>query len=394
MEELKKKIFNILLNHSHASRTIATEELYELFVSKSKNSAVWVKASEFKTSEPVYRPYRRKRNNDNEEPYDYGEIYVTEDNGDIFFDVNNERLFEPQTYECWKDYEILDESGTAVAPTGSHWLTGSYDKLYDQVKGGKRTVCYVDYKWPMHPRSDAMRDICTISSVTMEFVSRGHGYGSVRLMDGDEKTNFIELCKELNVEWLCEGTVEQPVVDNQDWSNFIPQMSNIQDRTGISIEWQKVWAEVENWYGDIKKKETGEQFLKRMQATYFTKTPAAVWEETEGVKAVVDALTTIYGTMIDPVMARQRSADMLNMANQALCKYDKERKGPAAGREEDAVLFGKWLKHLDNGTTHYNPFTKEETASIGFSPADCFADDTITVEELYLKFKQQKENNG
>jgi len=54
-----------------------------------------------------------------------------------------------------------------------------------------------------------------------------------------------------------------------DWSNYIPQMSNIQDRTGISIEWQKLWAEIENWYGDIKKHETGEQFLKRVQATYF-----------------------------------------------------------------------------------------------------------------------------
>lgn len=82
---------------------------------KAARCPVWVKASEFKTSVPVYRPYRRKRNNDNEEPYDYGEIYVTEDNGDIFFDVNNERSFEPQTYERWKDYEILDESGTAAA---------------------------------------------------------------------------------------------------------------------------------------------------------------------------------------------------------------------------------------------------------------------------------------
>lgn len=273
MEELKKKIFNILLNHSHASRTIATEELYELFVSKSKNSAVWVKASEFKTSEPVYRPYRRKRNNDNEEPYDYGEIYVTEDNGDIFFDVNNERSFEPQTDECWKDYEILDESGT----------------------------------------------------------------------------------------------------------------------------------------------------------------PAAGRDETEGVKAVVDALTTIYGTMIDPVMARQRSADMLNMANQALCKYDKERKGPAAGREE-AVFDSKWLigrsekrfKELAHKgwdwRSFYNGWIEGRSDAWcdfrGKESAVEFAewairegwatshdrkgwmkhsDETpyvLTTAELYELFKQQKENNG
>ena len=39
---------------------------------------------------------------------------------------------------------------------------------------------------------------------------------------------------------------------------YLPILSNIQDRTGISIEWLELWAEVENWYGDIRKKETGE----------------------------------------------------------------------------------------------------------------------------------------
>lgn len=51
-----------------------------------------------------------------------------------------------------------------------------------------------------------------------------------------------------------------------------------------------------------------------------------------------------------------------------------------------AIAFGKWLKHLDNGTTHYNPYTQETTDSIGFSPSDCFFDNLMTVEELYNKF--------
>lgn len=67
--------------------------------------------------------------------------------------------------------------------------------------------------------------------------------------------------------------VEKPVIEKKyqidDWSNYLPVMSNIHDRTGISIEWQKLWSEIENWYGDPKKRESGEQFLKRMQATYF-----------------------------------------------------------------------------------------------------------------------------
>ncbi len=47
--------------------------------------------------------------------------------------------------------------------------------------------------------------------------------------------------------------------------------SNIQpkDREGISTTLLLFWAEIENWYGDIKRKETGEQFLKRCQKTYF-----------------------------------------------------------------------------------------------------------------------------
>lgn len=53
----------------------------------------------------------------------------------------------------------------------------------------------------------------------------------------------------------------------------------------------------------------------------------------------------------------------------------------------NAIEFTKWLHHLDNGTTHYNPFTKEETESIGFSPNDCLIDGIYTIEELYDKWK-------
>jgi hypothetical protein len=51
--------------------------------------------------------------------------------------------------------------------------------------------------------------------------------------------------------------------------------------------------------------------------------------------------------------------------------------------KQEAMEFSKWLQHLDNGTTHYNPFTKEETESIGFSPHDCLTDEIYTIEQLY-----------
>lgn len=77
--------------------------------------AVWVKASTFKTHKPVYRPYRKPCTEDEGE-YDYGEIYVTEDDGRIYLDIDNESNYEHQSDERWRDYEILDESATAAAP--------------------------------------------------------------------------------------------------------------------------------------------------------------------------------------------------------------------------------------------------------------------------------------
>lgn len=44
--------------------------------------------------------------------------------------------------------------------------------------------------------------------------------------------------------------------------------SNIKDKNGIETDWLLIWAEVENWFGDIGKKETCEEFLKRIQKTY------------------------------------------------------------------------------------------------------------------------------
>jgi hypothetical protein len=52
----------------------------------------------------------------------------------------------------------------------------------------------------------------------------------------------------------------------------------------------------------------------------------------------------------------------------------------------NAINFAKWLQHLDNGITHYNPFTKQESESIGFSPSDCLEDGIYTIEVLYEKW--------
>lgn len=43
---------------------------------------------------------------------------------------------------------------------------------------------------------------------------------------------------------------------------------NVPPCEGISSWLLSLWDQIEKWYGDLKKSETGEQFLKRMQATY------------------------------------------------------------------------------------------------------------------------------
>mgnify|MGYP003472809276 CR=1 FL=1 len=58
--------------------------------------------------------------------------------------------------------------------------------------------------------------------------------------------------------------------------------------------------------------------------------------------------------------------------------------------KEEAIKFAEWLLHNDNGDIHYNPKTKETSPSIGFSPFDCFIDETKSAEELYKLFKDGK----
>lgn len=57
----------------------------------------------------------------------------------------------------------------------------------------------------------------------------------------------------------------------------------------------------------------------------------------------------------------------------------------------DMVEFGSWLFHLDNGTSHYDPFTKEESSdSIGFSPYDCVIYKIYTMNEMLVKWEENR----
>ena len=111
----------------------------------------------------------------------------------------------------WILIEYLKRIQLPPASSGEtmRWVKGEYERLYAQVKGGKRTVCYVDYRW--NPDDEPMRDICTIkpTSKDMELSSRGHGYNAIWNPAYDDKSTevekFIKMCQFSNVEWLDES---------------------------------------------------------------------------------------------------------------------------------------------------------------------------------------------
>lgn len=112
---------------------VVDADTHVFYVYKPPAGAVWVRASELNTLVPVWRPYRKPCMEDEGE-YDYGEIYITEDEGRIYLDVDNECTYEHQSDERWKDYEILDESGTAAPEWDSIRLIGRVKERFKELE--------------------------------------------------------------------------------------------------------------------------------------------------------------------------------------------------------------------------------------------------------------------
>lgn len=93
------------------------------------------------------------------------------------------------------------------APAGAVWVTGQYDRLYDRLKAEpeKPFIC-----WKNHNYYVSDRGICSIKGNRMEFVSHDTVYGSIAFITGNEKENFISLCKIFNIEWLDESGAPEP----------------------------------------------------------------------------------------------------------------------------------------------------------------------------------------
>jgi hypothetical protein len=117
---------------------------------------------------------------------------------------------------------MYEKLKAASQPIGAVWVKGEYDRLYDQVKGGKRTVCFVDYRYGHVDQEQVCRDICTIDNEGWEFFARGIGYGrlsyAMKKYGMAQDSAFVKICEEMNVEWLDEsptaaGETEESIFD-------------------------------------------------------------------------------------------------------------------------------------------------------------------------------------
>lgn len=93
-----------------------------------------------------------------------------------------------------------------------------------------------------------------------------------RLPEAD-RGHYLHLPSFLKAAEFIHGKDDEDSTPEREEGERKYMLSNIAKQSGISDEWLRVWEQVEIWYGDIKKRESGEQFLKRLQATYFIPSP-------------------------------------------------------------------------------------------------------------------------
>jgi hypothetical protein len=133
-----------------------------------------------------------------------------------------EVLLEDETYiGVWMQGYKANEQ---AAPQGAVWVTGQYDRLYDQLKAEpeRKIVCWVDYTWRWgNEPPETLRDICAIMGRIMGFNARGTGYGGAEGWVGNEneKLEFLSECKRLHVQWLDESAGEKDgVLSFTEWA--------------------------------------------------------------------------------------------------------------------------------------------------------------------------------
>lgn len=67
------------------------------------------------------------------------------------------------------------------------------------------------------------------------------------------------------------------------------QIASDMNRKGISNLWLNVFAEFQQWYGDIRKKETDEEFLRRLQTEYESQSVSQPHKRTEWIWAKTES---------------------------------------------------------------------------------------------------------
>lgn len=107
-------------------------------------------------------------------------------------------------------YTVDDVREAMLLPQeGLRWVKVEYERLYQQVKSGKRSVCYIDYQFS---GEIIARDICTIKprpdGTELDLSIRGLSYGSTwdpAYQGSTQCDKFVNMCTHFNVEWLDES---------------------------------------------------------------------------------------------------------------------------------------------------------------------------------------------
>lgn len=93
---------------------------------------------------------------------------------------------------------------------------------------------------------DKMRD---------DFYSGGYGFETIYKLDIDRLNSLEDELRSSMKQLITKD--EKPIIS-----------PNVVDQVGISEDWMELWDDVELWYGDIRRSETGKQFLERQQKKF------------------------------------------------------------------------------------------------------------------------------
>lgn len=100
--------------------------------------------------------------------------------------------------------------------------------------------------------------------------------------------------------------------------------SNVHNKQGISTDWLKIWEQIEIWYGDVKRRESAHELLKRLQAAH----SIPIYHELPGVKEMTEIAQSNSNIVLsdrEKIFIRIVVKEMRSIASSVIAKKEKEK---------------------------------------------------------------------